>query len=117
MSIDPEISIKKDGSLIIELQAITPEYIDGLIENIEAAGKLNIDDLFRLIDSYGDDYEKGRAAAAKAFGIEESVIDFVYNMATCEVLKFMGDEKNCQKVVTKWKAIRELVGENRHVQI
>lgn len=113
----PEISTHKDGSLKIEMQAITPEYIDGLIENIEAAGKLNIDDLFRLIDSYGDDYEKGRAAAANAFGIGESVIDFVYNMATCEVLKFMGDEKNCQKIVAKWKAIRELVCENSHVQI
>ena len=113
----PDISVHKDGSLKIEMQAITPEYIDGLIENIEAAGKLNIDDLFRLIDSYGNDFEKGRAAAAKAFGIEESVIDFVYNMSTCEVLKFMGDEKNCQKVVAKWKAIRELVSENNCAQI
>lgn len=113
----PEISTHKDGSLIIELKAITPEYINGLIENIEAAGKLNIDDLFRLIDSDGDDYEKGRTTAANAFGIEESVIDFVYNMATCEVLKFMGDEKKHQKVVAKWKAIRELVSENNCVQI
>lgn len=113
----PEISTHKDGSLKIEMQAITPEYIDGLIENIEAAGKLNIDDLFRLIDSYGDDYEKGRAAAAKTFGVGESVIDFVYNMATCEVLKFMGDEKNCQKIVAKWKAIREIVSENNCAQI
>ena len=109
----------EDGSTRIELQAITPEYIDGLIKRIEAVSTLNIDALFRVVDSYQNDeerfdvwYKKGRAAAVKTLSITEDVVDFIYEMATDEAVKIVGKPENCRKEIAKWKTIRKLLGEN-----
>lgn len=112
----PETTTLEDGSVRIELQAITPEYIDGLIERIEAVKTLNIDAFFRVVDRYQNDgeryavwYKKGRAAAVKEFGITEEVVDFIFEMSTCDALKIVGEPENCRKEIAKWKSIKELI--------
>ena len=45
----PKTSTLEDGSIRVEAQAITAEYIDSQIETIEAVGKLNIDEIIKVI--------------------------------------------------------------------
>ena len=115
----PNFITLEDGSTRIELQAITPEYIDGLIKRIEAISTLNIDALYKVVDSFQNDelryedwYPKGRDAAVKEFGITEEVVDFVYEMEIGDVVRLVGKAENCRKEIAKWKSIQKLISEN-----
>ena len=76
--VKPETIICKDGSIRIDVQAITPEYIDNHIKNIEAVGKLDIDekDVANAV-CFSRDTAEAKNKLVTKFNISDTSVDFL----------------------------------------
>jgi DNA gyrase/topoisomerase IV subunit A len=105
----PKTTTLKDGSIIINIQAITPEYIENHIKNIEAVEKMDIEEVIRVIRG-SNNLEEANNSLVSRFNITHQVADFILNMELSEVSEYVGNEAFCKSEIEKWDALLEVIG-------
>lgn len=105
----PKTTTLEDGSIRIEAQAITAEYIDSQIETIEAVGKLNIDEVIKVIRG-SKDLDEAKINLMSLFDLVDDVADFVLEMELSEMDKYLNNAEFRIAEVAKLKTLKEIVG-------
>ena len=105
----PKTTTLEDGSVRIEAQAITVEYIDSQIETIEAVGKLNIDEVIKVIRG-SKDLDEAKVNLMSKFDLVDDVADFVLEMELSEMDNYLNNAEFRNAEVAKLKALKEIVG-------
>ena len=70
----PKTTTLEDGSIIINIQAITPEYIENHIKNIEAVEKMDIEEVIRIIRG-SNNLDEANNSLVSRFNITHQVAD------------------------------------------
>ena len=105
----PKTTTLEDGSVRIEAQAITIEYIDSQIETIESVGKLTIDEVIKVIR--GSKYlDEAKMNLMSQFDLVDDEADFVLEMELSEMDNYLNNEKFRNAEVAKLRALKEIVG-------
>ena len=93
----PQMTTLEDGSVKVEAQAITPEYIDDQINNYRAIGGMNVDDVIMVIRQSKTSQE-AKENLASSFQIEETVAEFILGMELAEVTEYIGSQNKQDRV-------------------
>ncbi len=105
----PITTTLEDGSISINVPAITPEYIDNRIKNIEAASKLNIDEVIRVIRESNNSDEANNHLVSR-FNITHQAADFILKLGLLtEIMDYVGNEAFCKSEIEKWNALRKVI--------
>ncbi len=104
----PNTTTLEDGSININVQAITPEYTENHIKNIKAVEKLDIDEVIRIIRGSKNPNEANNSLVSR-FNITHQVADFILNMEFAEVGEYIGNKVFCEAEIEKWNALREVI--------
>ena len=104
----PKTSTLEDGSVRIEAQAITAEYIDSQIKKIEAVGKLKIDEVIRLIHG-SKDLDEAKMNLMSKFNLVDDVADFVLEMELSEMDNYLNNAEFRNAEIAKLRALKEIV--------
>lgn len=104
----PKTTTLEDGSIIINIQAITPEYIENHIKNIEAVEKMDIEEVIRVIRG-SNNLEEANNSLVSRFNITHQIADFILNMEFAEVSEYVGNEVFCEAEIERWNALREII--------
>lgn len=75
----PSIVCKADGSEMIELQSISNEYIDTLIETLSVLKSMSLDDVLNII-RMSDSENKAVCKLVESFGITEKQAKYIVNI-------------------------------------
>lgn len=105
----PKTTTLEDGSIIINIQAITPEYIENHIKNIEAVEKMDIEEVIRVIRG-SNNLEEANNSLVSRFNITHQVADFILNMELSEMSEYVGNKVFCKSEIEKWDALLEIIG-------
>lgn len=105
----PKTTTLEDGSIIINIQAITPEYIENHIKNIEAVEKMDIEEVIRIIRG-SNNLDEANNSLVSRFNITHQVADFILNMELSEMSEYFGNEVFCKSEIEKWDALLEVIG-------
>ena len=105
----PKTTTLEDGSVRIEAQAITTEYIDSQIETIEAVGKLNIDEVIKVIRG-SKDLDEAKINLMSKFDLVDDVADFVLEMELSEMDNYLNNAEFRNTEVAKLRALKETIG-------
>ena len=105
----PKTTTLENGSVRIEAQAITAEYIDSQIENIKAVGKLNIDEVIKVIRG-SKDLGEAKINLMSQFDLVDDVADFVLEMELGEMDNYLNNAAFRNAEMAKLRALREIVG-------
>lgn len=105
----PKTMILEDGTIHIEAQAITAEYIDSQIETIEAVGKLNIDEVIKVIRG-SKDLDEAKKNLMSMFDLVDDVADFVLEMELGEMDNYLNNAEFRNAEVAKLRALKEIIG-------
>lgn len=105
----PKTTTLEDGSIIINVQAITSEYIENHIKNIEAVEKMDIEEVIRVIRG-SNNLEEANNSLVKRFNITHQVADFILNMELSEMSEYVGNEVFCKSEIEKWDALIDVIG-------
>lgn len=105
----PKTTMHEDGSVRIEAQAITAEYIDIQIETIEAVGKLNIDDVIKVIRG-SKDLDEAKINLMSKFDLVDDMADFVLEMELSQMDSFLNDAEFRKMEIAKLRALKEIIG-------
>ena len=104
----PKTTTLEDGSVRIEAQAITTDYIDSQIEMIEAVGKLNIDEVIKVIRE-SKDLGEAKINLMSKFDLVDDVADFVLEMELKHMDKYLNNAEFRDSEIAKWKALKEII--------
>lgn len=104
----PKTTTLEDGSIIINVQAITPEYIENHIKNIEAVEKIDIEEVIRVIRG-SNNLDEANNSLVSRFNITHQVADFILNMELSEVSEYVGNKVFCEAEIEKWSALQEVI--------
>lgn len=104
----PKTTTLEDGSIIINIQAITPEYIENHIKNIEAVEKMDIEEVIRVI-SGSNNLEEANNSLVSRFNITHQVADFILNMELSETSEYVGNKVFCEAEIERWRALQEVI--------
>lgn len=104
----PKMTTLEDGSIIINVQAITPEYIENHIKNIEAVEKIDIKEVIRVIRG-SNNLDEANNSLVSRFNITHQVADFILNMELSEVSEYVGNKVFCEADIEKWSALQEVI--------
>ena len=107
--VEPKMKILEDGSVKINVQAITTKYIDNHIKILESIGNLNIDEVFKVIRNSNCSNE-ARKNLISQFNITTDVADFILEMELQQIDNYLNDEKFRNTEIAKWKALSEIIG-------
>ena len=105
----PKTTTLEDGSVRIEAQAITTEYIDSQIETIEAVGKLNVDEVIKVIRG-SKDLDEAKINLMSKFDLVDDVADFVLEMELSEMDNYLNNAEFRNTEVAKLRALKETIG-------
>lgn len=105
----PKTTTLEDGSVRVEAQAITAEYIDSLIGAIETVGKLNIDEVIKVICG-SKDLGEAKMNLVSRFVLMDDVADFVLEMELSEMDNYLNNAEFCNAKMEKLRALKEIVG-------
>ena len=97
--VKPETIICENGSIRIDVQDITPEYIDNHIKDIEAVGKLDSGEVIDVIRKCNSD--EANNSLVSRFNITHQVADFILNMGLAECSEYMGHYEFCKSEIAK----------------
>lgn len=70
----PNTTTLEDGSIKINVQAITPEYIENHIKNIEAVEKLDINEVISIIRG-SNNLDEANNSLVSRFNITHQIAD------------------------------------------
>jgi len=104
----PKTTTLEDGSIKINVQAITPEYIENHIKNIEAVEKMDIEEVIRVVRGSKNPNEANNSLVSR-FNITHQVADFILNMELSEVSEYVGNKVFCEAEIERWNALREII--------
>ena len=104
----PNTTTLEDGSIRINVQAITPEYIENQIKNIEAVEKLDINEVISIIRG-SNNLDEANNSLVSRFNITHQIADFILNMELAEVSEYVGNEVFCEAEIERWYALREII--------
>lgn len=104
----PNTTTLEDGSIKINVQAITPEYIENHIKNIEAVEKLDINEVISIIRG-SNNLDEANNSLVSRFNITHQIADFILNMEFAEVSEYVGSEVFCEAEIERWNALREII--------
>lgn len=104
----PNTTTLEDGSIKINVQAITPEYIENHIKNIEAVEKLDINEVISIIRG-SNNLDEANNSLVSRFNITHQIADFILNMEFAEVSEYVGNEVFCESEIERWNALREII--------
>lgn len=105
----PKTTTLEDGSIRVETQAITVEYIDSQIEAIEAVGKLNIDEVIKVIRG-SKDLGEAKVNLMSQFDLVDDVADFVLEMELSQMDKYLNNMEFRKMEIAKLRALKEIIG-------
>jgi len=105
----PKTRTLEDGSVRIEAQAITTEYIDSQIETIESVGKLNIDEVIKVILG-SKDLDEAKINLMSQFDLVDDVADFVLEMDCSQMDNFLNNARFRKKEIAKLSSLKGIVG-------
>lgn len=105
----PQTTTLEDGSIKIKVQAITPEYIENHIKNIEAVEKMDIEEVIRVVRGSKNPNEANNSLVSR-FNITHQVADFILNMELSEMSEYVGNKVFCKSEIEKWDALLEVIG-------
>ena len=105
----PKTTTLEDGSIRVEAQAITAEYINSQIETIETIGKLNIDEIIKVIRG-SKDLDEAKINLMSKLDLVDDVADFVLEMELSEMDNYLNNAEFRNAEVTKLRALKEIVG-------
>ena len=104
----PKTTTLEDGSVRIEAQAITAEYIVSQIETIETVGKLNIDEVIKVIRG-SKDMGEAKMNLMSQFNLANDVANFVLDMELSEMDNYLNNAEFRNTEVAKLRALKEIV--------
>ena len=104
----PRITTLEDGSIQVESQAITTEYIDSHIDMIETIGKLNIDEVIKVIRG-SKDLDEAKINLMSKFDLVDDMADFVLEMDLRQIDDFLNNAEFLKKEVADWSALKEII--------
>lgn len=104
----PQMTTLEDGSVKVEAQAITPEYIDDQINNYRAIGGMNVGDVIMVIRQSKTSQE-AKENLASSFQIEETVAEFILGMELAEVTEYIGSQNKCNDEIVMLEEIRDVI--------
>ena len=77
--VKPSIVCKADGSEIIEIQSLSCEYIDSIVNTLSAIKDMKLDGVLNII-RMSDDENKAMCKLMECFGITEKQARFIINI-------------------------------------
>ncbi len=106
----PNAIICEDGSGSIDIPVVTPEYIDRQIMNIEAVGKLNIDekDVVDVV-CFSRNTAESKTKPVTKFNISDNLADFLLEIGFGELNKYLNDAEFRKSEIAKWNLLREVI--------
>ncbi len=106
----PNAIICEDGSGSIDIPVVTPEYIDRQIMNIEAVGKLNIDekDVANAV-CFSRNTAEAKNKLVTKFNISDNLVDFLLEIGFGELNRYLNDAKFRKSEIAKWNMLREVI--------
>ena len=104
----PKTTTLEDGTVRIEAQAITTEYIDSQIEIIKAIGKHNIEEVIKVIRG-SKDLGKAKMSLISRFNLLDVIADFVLGMKLNQMDNYLNNAEFRNAEVAKLKALREVI--------
>lgn len=75
----PSTVCKADGSEVIEVLSLSPEYIDSMAETLSVVKRLDLDSVLKVIHT-SDDEKKAICKLMDCFGITEKQAMYVVNI-------------------------------------
>lgn len=75
----PSIVCKADGSEIIEMQSLSEEHIDSLVETLSVVKELVLDDVLKVI-RVSDDENNAISGLMEHFGLTEKQARYIVNI-------------------------------------
>lgn len=105
----PKTTTLENGSVRIEAQAITTEYINNQIETIKIIGKLNIDEIIKVIRG-SKDLDEAKMNLMAEFNLVDDVADFVLELELSEMDNYLNNAEFCNAKMEKLRALKEIVG-------
>ncbi len=106
----PNAIIREEGSASIDIPVVTPEYIDRQIMNIEAVGKLNIDEK-DVVDVvfFSRNTAKSKNKLVTKFNISDNLTDFLLEIGFGKLNKYLNDAEFRKSEIAKWNLLREVI--------
>ena len=106
----PNAIVREDGSDSIDIPVVTPEYIDRQIMNIEAVGKLNIDekDVVDVV-CFSRNTVESKTKLVTKFNISDNLADFLLEIGFGELNKYLNDAEFRKSEIAKWNMLREVI--------
>ena len=107
--VKPNVIVREDGSDRIDIPVVTTEYIDNQINNIETIGKLNFDEVIKVVRESKNSSEAKNMLVPK-FKISDEVADFLLEMELREMDNYLNNDEFRKSEIAKWNALREVIG-------
>ena len=106
----PNAIIREEGSASIDIPVVTPEYIDRQIMNIEAVGKLNIDekDVANAV-CFSRNTAEAKNKLVTKFNISDNLVDFLLEIGFGELNRYLNDAEFRKSEIAKWNMLREVI--------
>lgn len=105
----PKTTTLEDGSIRVESQAITVEYIDSQIEMIETVGKLNINEVIKVIRG-SKDLGEAKINLMSQFDLVDDIVDIVLEMELNQIDNYLNNEEFRNMEIARLRALREIIG-------
>lgn len=101
----PQTTTLADGSVRIDIQAITLEYINNRIITLETVGKLDIDEVIYVIRKSKNTLD-GINNLVSQFEITEDVAGNLIDMELSVLSKYLNGNDFRIKEISRWKALK-----------
>lgn len=104
----PKTTALEDGSIRIEAQAITTDYVDSQINIIETVGKLDFDKVIKVIRE-SKNIGEAKKNLISQFDITDSIANYLLGMELSQVDNYLNNVRFRDAEIAKWKALKEII--------
>lgn len=104
----PQTTTLADGSVRIDIQAITPEFINNRISTLETISKLDIDEVINVILK-SKNTRDAKNNLVTQYVITEDVAENIIDMELSELGKYLNGNDFLMKEISDWKALKVIM--------
>ena len=104
----PQTKTLKDGSIRIDIQTITPEYIDNQIKCIKSVCNLDLNEVISVIRK-SENSCVAKKNLISIFNIASDIADFVLDIDLRQTNNYLNNVEFCNVEIARWTALKAIV--------